>query len=146
MSSQKTSQRHRAREIALQMLYSFESATVPRPKDEQELASAIRGHFEHFQVSTEAREFAAELIAGTLRDQATLDTWLDEHSSNWKVSRMASIDRCILRLAAFEIRHFPDIPKAVTIDEAIELAKKFGEKDAPQFVNGVLDALPIQGK
>ncbi|MBL7716166.1 MAG: transcription antitermination factor NusB [Bdellovibrionales bacterium] len=146
MSSPKTSQRHRAREIALQILYSFENATVPRPADAAELARVIRGHFDHFQVSTEAREFAAELVAGSLREQAALDAWLDEHSSNWKVSRMAAIDRCILRLAALEMRHFPDIPKAVTIDEAVELAKKFGEKEAPQFVNGLLDALPVDKK
>jgi N utilization substance protein B len=147
-----TSPRRRAREIALQILYRFDvasggggtggvgstEAVLPAGLA---LAKEIESHFEHFQAPENVRAFAAELVAGTLSQKAQLDSTIEKHASNWKVNRMAVIDRNLLRMAIYEMGNFPDIPASVTIDEAIELAKQFCVADTPAFVNGVLDAI-----
>jgi N utilization substance protein B len=137
--------RHQAREIALQMLYRYDEAPAAADahgaKPPQALIDELNGHFEHFQTPLELRSFTAELVAGTLRELPALDALLEKHASNWKIARMASVDRCLLRMAAYELGHFPDTPASVVIDEAIELAKQFGTAESPAFVNGVLDAI-----
>ena len=136
--------RHRAREVALQILYRYDSAlqasgaAVPQDED---LAHELRQHFDHFQVPPALREFAAELVAGTLTHQPRLDQILEKHVSNWKVARMGMVDRSLLRMAAYEMLHFPETAPSVIIDEAIELGKQFGNEDTPAFVNGILDAI-----
>lgn len=136
--------RHMAREVALQILYRYDVAassgnvTIPSGT---ELARELRSHFEHFRVPDELREFAAELVAGSLREMSQLDQTLEKHASNWRVSRMAYVDRSLLRMALYEMIHFKDTPGTVVIDEAIELAKQFGTADTPAFINGVLDAV-----
>lgn len=130
--------RHHAREIALQILYRYEmNATAPSGL---ELADDLKKHFEHFQVSQGVREFAAELVAGTLKNTTELDVHIEKFANNWKISRMAMIDRNLLRMALFEMTHFKDIPASVTIDEAVELAKQFGTADTSAFVNAILDS------
>jgi N utilization substance protein B len=133
--------RHRAREVALQVLFSYD--TQP-PKDDQALMHDLQRHFAHFQVPDNLQRFAAELVAGTLKSIQKLDELLEKHAVNWKVSRMPSIDRNLLRMATYELLNFPDIPASVTIDEAIELGKQFGTSDTPSFINGVLDSLKIE--
>ena len=133
--------RHHAREVALQILYRYDvnrDAAIPPPTG-HELASELRKHFDHFQVTDGVREFAAELVAGTLSQSAVIDEDIEKHAVNWKVSRMPLIDRNLLRMAYYELGHFPDIPPSVTIDEAIELAKQFGTAETPSFVNAILD-------
>jgi N utilization substance protein B len=137
--------RHRAREIALQVLYRYDVAAhsggVNHVPSSRELAAEIAEHFDHFQVNAELREFAAQLVAGTLRDLTYLDQLLERQASNWKVSRMGFVDRSLLRMALYELIHFPDTQVAVIIDEAVELGKQFGTADTPSFVNGILDAV-----
>ncbi len=150
MSSHPRPSRHQAREVALQILYRHDlahqsgdpgSANLANFKDAQAVIEDLNGHFDHFQTPEELRGFAAELVAGTLRELATLDALLETHASNWKVSRMGIVDRNLLRMAVHELKNFPDTPPAVVIDEAIELAKEFGTAESPAFINGVLDAV-----
>ncbi|MBI2711421.1 MAG: transcription antitermination factor NusB [Bdellovibrio sp.] len=138
--------RHRAREIALQILYQYDLnalASGKVPPTDLALVADLRHHFDHFSVPESLREFAAELVAGTLANLAKLDSELEKHASNWKVARMSSVDRSLLRMATFEMTRMGSVPETVVIDEAIELAKAFGTEDTPSFVNGVLDAIKV---
>lgn len=87
----------------------------------------------------ESRAFAEELVAGVLEHKKELDELIGRYATNWKVSRMQVVDRNILRLGAYELRWLDDMPAKVTMNEAIELAKDFGDDDAAKFVNGILD-------
>lgn len=136
--------RHRAREVALQILYRYDvnlaNSGTPVPTGTA-LINDLQFHFNHFQVADTLRQFAAELVAGTLSKTQELDALLEKHAVNWKVSRMSLIDRNLLRMSAYELLNFPDIPPSVTIDEAVELAKQFGTAETPAFVNGILDSV-----
>ncbi len=132
--------RHRAREIALQILYQYDLAQrTPVRTSDAHMIEDLKQHYEHFRVSDDIRPFVGELVAGTLRSLTELDTHLEKHTANWKVSRFSAVDRCILRMAVYEMLHFPQMPRAVVIDEAIELAKEFGSDESASFVNGILD-------
>jgi N utilization substance protein B len=136
--------RHRAREVALQILYGYDISWTTQgtpPPQGQGLIQALQKHFQHFQVAEPLREFAAELVAGTLTTLPELDSLLEKHAVNWKVERMSSIDRTLLRMAIYEMKHFPDIPHNVTLDEAIELGKQFGTTESFSFINGILDSV-----
>ena len=142
--------RHRAREVALQILYRYDVAkpTGPKPNVQadtqaRELIRDLGAHFDHFQVPQDLREFAAQLVSGTLNEMPELDSVLENHASNWKVSRMPSVDRSLLRMAIYELKHYPETDASVVIDEAIELGKQFGTADTPSFVNGILDAIRV---
>ena len=126
------STRRRAREIALQVLYQLDLD----PGDPKKVLSL---HWENFQPSEQAREFCVRLVEGVLQNGKEIDRLIEEHSENWTLKRMAVVDRNILRLAAFELRYCPDIPFKVTLNEAVELAKKFGADDSSAFINGILD-------
>ena len=126
--------RRDAREQALQALYSVEL----NPSSARE---ALRLFWEGARCSGSVRVFADELIAGVLEHQVELDERITDKSSNWSLSRMARIDLSIIRLAAYELLFRPDIPKSVTINEAIEIAKKFGSEESPAFVNGIVDEI-----
>jgi len=138
-SAARTGSRHRAREAALQMLYQWEVGRV-------EPAVALTGHWaieqdEAKPVSAPARRFAEQLATGTIAHLAEIDALLTKHAQNWRLERMAIIDRLILRLAVHELLYVPETSPAVVIDEALELARTFSEEDAVRFVNGVLDAV-----
>jgi N utilization substance protein B len=143
--------RHQAREIALQILYRYDigvqgaSAPAGEPhieaKSPQDLLKELAHHFDHFKVPGELRGFASELVAGTIRELASLDAILEKHASNWKLGRMSFVDRNLMRMSIYELKHFPDTPVSVVIDEAVELAKEFGTAESPAFVNGVLDSV-----
>ncbi len=138
--------RHKSREVALQILYRLdvsaaEAGAAPGAPTQIATARDLTSHFEHFRVPEDTREFAAELVAGTLREQASLDALLEKQSANWKVSRMAHVDRSLLRMALYELLHGPGTPAAVVIDEAVELAKQYGNAESPAFINGILDAI-----
>ena len=85
--------------------------------------------------------FAVELVNGVNANRAAIDSRIEEKSKNWTITRMAQVDRNILRLAVFELFYRPDIPKNVTINEAVEVAKKFGAEDSSAFINGILDEI-----
>lgn len=132
--------RHRGREVALQVLYAIDLASdeggTSRDLQEQVFARIV----ENFDVPRPAEKFARELVAGVAERIDGLDEILGIHARNWRVSRMAAVDRNVLRLAVYELRD-SDIPVAVVIDEAVDLAKRFGADSSPAFVNGVLDAV-----
>lgn len=127
------SRRSRAREVALQAL--FQEDLNPRDSRDQ-LAPFLQARLNEPAL----REFAESLVLGVLRNGEELDALLIEHAENWSLSRMAATDRNVLRLGAFEIRYC-DTPDRVAIDEAVELAKRFGSAQSSQFVNGILDKL-----
>jgi N utilization substance protein B len=138
--------RHHAREVALQILYRYDVAALEKGAEKSnhgltptELAQDISKHFEHFDVTPGIREFAANLVAGTLAETHLIDLEIEKFTNNWKIGRMALIDRNLIRMAYYEMTHFKEIPHSVTIDEAIELAKQFGSAEAPSFVNAILD-------
>jgi N utilization substance protein B len=147
--------RHRAREVALQFLYRHDLAQQsggelsvktpnPTPKPQlspEALVAELKKHFDHFQVSENLREFAAQLVAGTLQEMPKLDVLIESHASNWKLSRMSSVDRTLLRMASYELSNLHETDASVVIDEAIELGKEFGTAETSAFVNGILDAV-----
>jgi N utilization substance protein B len=136
--------RHRAREVAFQILYRFDlevhSSGTPPPTGEALLKELVH-HFEHFKVPEELREFAAALVVGTVTTLPEIDPLIETYAAQWRVSRMGMVDRNILRMSVYEMKHFPDIPPQVTIDEAVEVAKQFGSEETPAFINGILDAI-----
>jgi N utilization substance protein B len=127
------SRRSRAREIALQAL--FQEDLNPANSLEN-LGAFLAARLQEEPL----REFAKQLVLGVKRNQDELDQLLAEKAANWSVPRMAATDRNLLRLGAYEIR-YSDTPDRVAIDEAIELAKRYGTANSPQFINGILDKL-----
>jgi len=128
--------RRQAREAALRILYLWQ---VGR----NEPVDAIDAFFaEHEPDAPEpVRTFAAALVRGTVSELASLDELIAGHLTHWRIERVATIDRLILRMAAWELRHQPDTPPAVVLNEALELARKYSTEDSVRFVNGVLDGI-----
>lgn len=124
--------RRHARELALQLLYQYEHTGAE--------LEVMQRDFDEWTSSTDGvREFADFLLRGTLDNLEKLDEELSLQTAHWRLERLAAVDRNILRLALFELAHVPDTPPAVVIDEAIEIAKKYGAEESGRFVNGVLD-------
>ncbi|HPS79530.1 MAG TPA: transcription antitermination factor NusB [Thermoanaerobaculaceae bacterium] len=130
--------RRRGRELALQMLYQHEMAG-------NDVETIVRAFEELQQAPPPIQEFAARLARGAIEKQPEIDARLGEHADNWRLDRMAAVDRNILRLAMYELLFAPDTPPAVVIDEAVEIAKRFGSERSSQFVNGVLDGYLHRG-
>jgi len=126
--------RRKARELALQMLYQFDlSGNSPE---------MIVDTFEELQKSKpNTREFATKIFHGTVENLEALDDMIQAQAENWRLSRMAVVDRNIIRMSVYEFLHEDDTPKLVIIDEAIEIAKKFGTQKSSQFINGILDGI-----
>ena len=126
--------RRKARELAVQMLYQYDlSGNLPE---------TIVSTFEELQKSKpNTREFAIKIFHGTVANIAKLDEMIQQQADNWRLSRMAVVDRNIIRLSVYEFLHEDDTPKLVIIDEAIEIAKKFGTEKSSQFINGILDGI-----
>lgn len=127
--------RRKAREYALQLLFQidFTKRELER-KDLEEFWSDKKE-------SGDIREFTEKLVKGTLENLDEIDGIIEKATENWFLKRMAAVDRNILRFAAYEILHREDIPYAVTINEALEIAKKYSSAEAASFLNGVLDKL-----
>jgi len=106
-------------------------------------ADQILGEFwqEHEPPDDDVKVFANRLFTGTMDHLGELDALISRHADNWELKRMAVIDRNILRLGAFELLHSHDAPPKVCINEAIELAKRFGDTESGKFINGILDAI-----
>ena len=126
------SRRSRAREVVLQALYRFDLNSDRLPADDEQF---VRGRLHD---NEELVGFAMSLLQGVLRNWDELDALLSEKAANWSLGRMAATDRNVLRLGAYEIL-FTDTPGRVAINEAVELARRFGSKQSSQFVNGILD-------
>src|SRR5271156_6719760 len=126
--------RHLGRELALQALYQIDLSGDPAREHPAALTSAFPG-------DARARAFAIELVEGVCRERLLLDRHLADALENWTLERLSRVDHNILRIAIYELLRLPDIPARVTMDEAIELAKRFGDRDSGRFVNGLLDRL-----
>ena len=126
--------RRKARELALQMLFQHDmSGNDP---------DMIITTFEDLQKSKpNTREFAVKIFRGTVDHLVELDDMIQAQAENWRLSRMAVVDRNIIRMSVYEFLHETDTPKLVIIDEAIEIAKKFGTQKSSQFINGILDGI-----
>jgi transcription antitermination protein NusB len=153
--------RRTAREMAVQMLYQSDLGGSALPhifntfdlseylareasaeKRRAWAASEERGEYEkRRQRVQEAFKYAQDLVRGTLEDRERIDELIRGQADNWRLERMPAVDRNILRLAIYEMLHERDTPKLVVLDEAIELAKKFGSEQSGRFVNGLLDGL-----
>ncbi len=127
-------QRRRARECALQMLFQIDLTGVGA---EEVFAQFWAGQ----AASDETRAFAQGLVLGVMRHRRSIDSVLTSSSEHWRVERMAVVDRNVLRMAVYEMLFHPETPAAVVIDEAIEVAKRFGGEESGAFVNGILDGI-----
>jgi len=134
--------RRQGREVALQVLCAVDANPDASP------AAALAHHQNHFAGEEELelpktevfdRTFTQALVAATTENRDAIDRHLGQVSRTWRVDRMARVDRNILRLAIAEMLYLPDIPGRVTINEAVELAKRFGAAESPAFINGLLD-------
>jgi N utilization substance protein B len=130
--------RRKGRELALQALYQIEMTGDAS-------ASAVDLFLRHFEGNPGAKEFARRLVSGTVSQRTAIDRLLDQCTENWKLGRLAKVDLVILRMATYELLFCPDIPAAVSLDEAIEIGKRFGSADSAPFINGVLDQIAQGG-
>ncbi|MBU1486716.1 transcription antitermination factor NusB [bacterium] len=132
----KKTKRRRGRELALKALFAWD---INEGQDREETFELFWTQAE--DVSEEITEFAKRLIEGTAKNIETIDELIKNQAKNWQFSRLAYVDRNILRLSIFELLYCPDIPRAVTINEAIELAKTYSTADSSKFINGILDKI-----
>jgi N utilization substance protein B len=109
-------------------------------------ASAMVSYWQDNPRPQDIMEFATRLVEGTLASQKDIDVLLARYAENWTIQRMAVVDRNILRMAAYELLHSPDVPPKVSINEAVDLAKKFGDAESGKFVNGILDRILKESK
>jgi N utilization substance protein B len=126
--------RRRSREMAVKVLYQADMSGVT-------IAEAFRLFCEHFGGSEEGRVFTRELLDGIDAHLDAINSLISQSSEHWRLDRMSMVDRNILRLAVYELLGRPDIPAKVSINEAVELGKKFGAEDSGAFINGILDRI-----
>jgi N utilization substance protein B len=136
--------RRRAREFALQILYQLD--VQEQLSDEQALGMFWRNFAATAEAEgalpadlSEIQPFAEKLVRGVREHLAELDAQIRGASKNWRLERMARVDRNLLRLALYELKHVDDVPAKVAINEAIEIAKRYGTNESSAFVNGILD-------
>ena len=129
-------ERHRAREAALQLLYQWEVGWAGAGG----LGDASEAYWRVNPAPDARRRFATQLVEGTAAHLDAIDALLEANAHNWRLARMAVIDRLIMRMAVYELTH-TDTPAAVVIDEALELARTFSGEGATGFINGVLDGI-----
>lgn len=136
--------RRRGRSCALQILYQLDLARELEAHAfvESAVRSAMARYWHNFEsVGPEDERFAERLVLGVAGSVASLDGALSEVSQNWRVDRMDKVDRNVLRLAAYEMLFCPDIPRSASINEAVELTKRFSGEESAGFINGILDRL-----
>ena len=126
--------RRKAREAALQILYQKDMTGDWTPHIPEE-------YWEENPCDAEIMEFTAQLVQGTVKDLKKIDSLIEKSSENWLVSRMGVVDRNILRMAVHEMTAGYGVPVKVTLDEAIEISKRFGMEDSSKFINGVLNKI-----
>lgn len=125
--------RRRAREYALQILFQFDL--------NRDAEGLIDRFWEDKYIPIQLKEFTNTLVKGTIKRLARIDSLIMSNAENWSLERMAIVDRNILRLAIYELLYLDDIPSRVTINEAIEISKRYGSEDSSAFVNGILDRI-----
>lgn len=153
--------RRMAREMAIQMLYQADQAGSPasavvrafnvqeflverqraESADGEATPAPVRLSEDDLRTGRDAFEHASALVQGTRERLEEIDGLIRAQAENWRLERMPPVDRNILRLAVYELLHEPDVPQLVVVDEAVELAKRFGSEQSGRFVNGLLDGL-----
>jgi N utilization substance protein B len=132
--------RSKAREVALCLLYQIEVSKV-------DFQGALQDYLDTYPQKEEVVDFARLIIENVITELPKIDNLIKKYVKNWEIERMAVVDRNILRIGCFELIFLEDVPPKVSINEAIELAKRFGDIDSPRFVNGVLDKIyKMEGK
>ncbi|MFC1489017.1 transcription antitermination factor NusB [Thermodesulfobacteriota bacterium] len=126
--------RRRSRELAMQALFSMESS-------ENDSKEMLERFCNHFTPSKKALPFFLKLVEGVMKAGSEIDAVIERYSDNWKLSRMSGVDRNILRIAVYELMYCDDIPSKVTINEAIDIGKRFGTEESGAFINGILDSI-----
>jgi N utilization substance protein B len=140
-------QRRRAREAALKVLYAIDVLGI----DVREAINLCWQSFispeediEGVALSKESRDFSSQLVEGSWERRHDIDRLISLCSEHWSISRMSRVDKCILRMAVFELLYCPNIPPKVTLNEAIDLGKTYGSENSGSFINGILDALYLK--
>ena len=135
--------RRKARECALQMLFASDVMLAASQAGDLRADELVRSYWAELgdpEVDEQGREFATRLVVGALARRDELDERIRSRAEHWRISRMAVVDRNILRLAVYEFLHEPT-PRTVAINEALEIARRFSTYEATQFINGILDAI-----
>ena len=134
--------RRQARELALQFLYQYDSLkeSSSDAEDTETLLSSFWDESE-VEIDDETKEFSSVLIRGSCSNLTKIDQVITTYSEHWRLNRMSTIDRNILRIAIYELAYLSNIPPAVTINEAVELGKRFGTEESGSFINGILDKI-----
>ncbi|MBN2223958.1 MAG: transcription antitermination factor NusB [Deltaproteobacteria bacterium] len=153
--------RRKARELVLQFLYQTDmNPPQGRPdrlirrtggrategvgtpgESETTIEEEIASFWENFKTEEEGKSFFRQLAGGVMAHRDEIDTLIDTASENWRIARMAMVDRNILRFSVYELMYLDDIPSRVTINEAVEIAKRYGSNESPSFINGILDKI-----
>ena len=128
--------RSTARRVAMQAIYQSDVSSV-------DIEEALDGLFKEEKMTDEARDFSKKLAIGVIKAKDELDGRIKDFSKNWTVDRISPVDRSILRIALFELIHEKDTPRAVIINEAIELAKRYSDENSASFINGILGAAVV---
>lgn len=128
--------RRQARELAMQALFSMDMNT-------DYSTQAIADYCRSFPPNQKAYPYFHHLVTGVLQHKMDIDTVIERYANNWKIKRMAGVDRNVLRLAVFELLYCADIPAKVAINEAIDIGKKFGTPETGSFINGIIDGIRI---
>lgn len=133
--------RREARELALQMLYALDSNCSAGVRETLQTFREERS-----EITGKVREFAEGLVRGVQAEREVIDEAIRARSKNWSLSRMPRVDLNVMRLATYELMFRADIPKKVSINEAIEIVRRYGDKESPAFVNGILDEIEACAK
>lgn len=126
--------RRQSREAALKLLYALDLTR-------EQVKEMLRAPWTETLIPDESRDFTATLVTGVMQHRDEIDALIQECSTNWSLERIGLVERNILRFAIYELCFLPDIPPNVTINEAVEVAKKYGTEEAPAFINGILDRI-----
>jgi len=133
--------RRKSREAALQFLYQNDFVKVADIGDDLGVTETFHFFCSLYQINKKARPYALDLIQGVLAEIEKIDALISSAGSHWRLSRIAPTDRNLLRIAVFEMTLMEDVPPQVAINEAVEIAKRFGGDESPRFINGILDAV-----
>ncbi len=128
--------RRQARELTLQSLFYIDSTSLS-PQEAFDLFC------ENFPPPKGLERFFRVLAEGVINNRDEVDDLIEQHSKNWKLYRMSSVDLNLMRIAVYEFLHCPDVPRRVSINEAIDIGKRFGTKDSGAFINGILDSIHL---
>lgn len=132
--------RRKARETALQFLFQ-DDFIGESDVDKQLFEERFDQFCSLYQISHKARPYALELLRGIREKCKAIDVTISAHATNWRLERIAGMDRNLLRISIYELLYATDVPTQVAINEAVEIAKRFGSEESPAFINGILDAV-----